>query len=483
MTSDAISCCYSPGTATALVAPYAALLVDLTIDHPLVVELWFALEGTTPAERVMGLLGTAETSTAYALISRGDSGWRLVLRNGFTARLQDQVLRSQPGTAFDIALAEISGEWQLGTMSSLEHETSVLALPIGAGIVTAGVITSALPVTGNIERPSSVPDAPIDVRVAAPQPTEEPPRADEDSDRGGSNYSALFGSSLDRDAFLSLITEQAEAAQADDTPGPDAAPPTPDPPATAVEQKVATAVWSDILGAAESGRSEPPTGLIDSFPWMSDSTEPNPPTPSSTAQGPTPPSSAAQEEVSAPPSALEVADNARTMTRAELRSLLAQSHDRDPIAGPSVLAAFCANGHPNPHYNDTCRVCGSEVTAEEPQRIARPVLGGLTLPNGDVVPLDREVILGRSPSTSDIPAAEKPNLVRLSDPGISRNHAHILIDGWQVLVRDLGSSNGTEIIAPGEEPLTLRAQQDYPLEAGSVVRLAGELDLRFEVDS
>ena len=48
-------------------------------------------------------------------------------------------------------------------------------------------------------------------------------------------------------------------------------------------------------------------------------------------------------------------------------------------------------------------------------------------------------------SETDLPPSSRPHLVRLAsaENDISRNHAEVILEGWHVLVRDLGSTNGT----------------------------------------
>jgi hypothetical protein len=101
-----------------------------------------------------------------------------------------------------------------------------------------------------------------------------------------------------------------------------------------------------------------------------------------------------------------------------------------------------------------------------------------------VVPLDRGILLGRAPKVNaDLPPSSRPHLVRLAsqDNDISRNHAEVILEGWHVLVRDLGSTNGTTVTLPGQEPVRLRPTEDFGIEPGAVVTLADEVSLTYEV--
>ncbi len=100
-----------------------------------------------------------------------------------------------------------------------------------------------------------------------------------------------------------------------------------------------------------------------------------------------------------------------------------------------------------------------------------------------MVTLDRGVLFGRAPTPSPAQAAERPNVLRLQSPynDLSRNHAEIVLDGWNVYIRDLGSTNGTMVTLPGQPPTRLREHDLFLLEPGALVNLADEVNIQFEV--
>ena len=153
---------------------------------------------------------------------------------------------------------------------------------------------------------------------------------------------------------------------------------------------------------------------------------------------------------------------------------------------PIVLAVLCPAGHASSPHSGSCRVCGRDIPPQQPFQTPRPRLGQLRISTGGVVPLDRGVLLGRAPRVnSDLPPNARPHLVRLGsvDNDISRNHAEVVLEGWHVLVRDLGSTNGTTIALPGQEPVRLRPTEDQGIEPGTVISLADEVTLVYEVDA
>ncbi|MEP6630055.1 MAG: FHA domain-containing protein, partial [Lapillicoccus sp.] len=63
----------------------------------------------------------------------------------------------------------------------------------------------------------------------------------------------------------------------------------------------------------------------------------------------------------------------------------------------------------------------------------------------------------------------------------SRNHVQVVVEGWQVLVRDLDTTNGTSVTLPGGAPQRLRTGEAQVLEPGAVVSLADEVTFAYEV--
>lgn len=148
---------------------------------------------------------------------------------------------------------------------------------------------------------------------------------------------------------------------------------------------------------------------------------------------------------------------------------------------PTVLAVSCPLGHLTPPASPQCRVCHQRVAPQEPRRVERPTLGGLRLPTGEVVPLDRGVVLGRKPAPAP-GSTDWPHLVHLPKDHsfVSRQHLEIELDGWDVVARDLDSRGGTTIAPPGREPLRMRPRDAYVLEPGTVLDLAEVYAVRFE---
>jgi len=106
----------------------------------------------------------------------------------------------------------------------------------------------------------------------------------------------------------------------------------------------------------------------------------------------------------------------------------------------------------------------------------------VVLPNGTREPLDQAIVLGRSPSVSNVPAGQLPRLVTVSggDQDISRSHVRFALEGGTVVVTDLHSRNGTTIVLPGGEKQKLRGGEPTPIIIGTSVDLGGGIELSIE---
>lgn len=121
-------------------------------------------------------------------------------------------------------------------------------------------------------------------------------------------------------------------------------------------------------------------------------------------------------------------------------------------------------------------VAGEAPETSEPEPSRPPAR--LVLPTGEVVDLDRGVLLGRAPRASaGIGAPGEPHLVRVASPDndISRSHVEVYPEGPQVIVRDLGSTNGTTLTAPDGASRRMAPGEPQAIEPGTTIRLAGKV--------
>jgi FHA domain-containing protein len=137
-----------------------------------------------------------------------------------------------------------------------------------------------------------------------------------------------------------------------------------------------------------------------------------------------------------------------------------------------VDAKLCADGHANPPTAATCAVCGEFLApgATALVHVPRPSLGRLQLDDGELVDLDRELLIGRSPDRDDDPARASLRRVKTVGEKVSRSHLEVRFQGWDVLVADCGSTNGTFTVPhPGGQVAALEPGRPQMIDPGAVV--------------
>jgi len=97
----------------------------------------------------------------------------------------------------------------------------------------------------------------------------------------------------------------------------------------------------------------------------------------------------------------------------------------------------------------------------------------LVLNTGLIVALDRPVLLGRAPQAARVSSREMPRLVAVPSPqqDISRTHAEVRMDGDDVLVTDLDSTNGVHVLRPGGGARRLRPGEPRVLAVDETIDL------------
>lgn len=158
-----------------------------------------------------------------------------------------------------------------------------------------------------------------------------------------------------------------------------------------------------------------------------------------------------------------------TVSRSQLEELQ-QTAASVAVAG-AVAAVLCPSGHPNPVHSPTCRVCQLGIVSTQPVSVPRPALAELVFTTGERAMLDKSVLIGRNPKVSGTVEGEFPHLVKFDQhgQGLSRTHAEVTIEGWQMLVTDLHSTNGTEVTLPGQSSRRLHPGEPVAVEIGTLI--------------
>lgn len=152
-----------------------------------------------------------------------------------------------------------------------------------------------------------------------------------------------------------------------------------------------------------------------------------------------------------------------------------------PSTGPMVLARSCAQGHANPPTSTECAVCGQTLDGEAAQ-VRRPSLGRMRMSTGEVIELDRPVVIGRQPQAHRVGPGTMPRMIQVRSPhgDISRNHCEVVLEGWHVQLKDLKATNGTVLIREGRPPRRLGQGEQIMLLDGDIADLGDGVSARFE---
>jgi pSer/pThr/pTyr-binding forkhead associated (FHA) protein len=83
------------------------------------------------------------------------------------------------------------------------------------------------------------------------------------------------------------------------------------------------------------------------------------------------------------------------------------------------------------------------------------------------------VLLGRAPQAVRVSGRELPRLVAVPSPqqDISRTHAEVRVEGEEVLVTDLDSTNGVHVLQPGRGARRLRPGEPRSVRVDETIDL------------
>lgn len=156
----------------------------------------------------------------------------------------------------------------------------------------------------------------------------------------------------------------------------------------------------------------------------------------------------------------------------------------EPLAGTRVHGYRCRAGHLNDPRALFCALCGIRMAESTGVYVEgpRPPLGLLVFDNGASFALDESYLLGREPDIDERVRSGRLRPLVLFDTGgmISRRHAEIRLEDWDVLLVDCGSANGTLVAERGAEHWSaLVPGQPIRMLPGMQVRI-GERSFVFE---
>ncbi len=129
-------------------------------------------------------------------------------------------------------------------------------------------------------------------------------------------------------------------------------------------------------------------------------------------------------------------------------------------------------GVPTPDF-DRPPIPGQEIA---PDVVSQPV-ASLVFSTGDVVTVDRTVLVGRAPEARRFASHDQPHVVTVPSPHQEISSTHLEIrpgagaDHGSAIATDLGSTNGTVLAQPGLDPEELQPGIAVSLIPGAVLDL------------
>jgi outer membrane biosynthesis protein TonB len=488
---------YRPGTWYLIVVPGALVALPPDVPGDVIDRLWEQLPAEKTLATVVDVLTTqaggsfASLPPFAAAVAEGDDV-RIALRGGVVARVS-----TASGESHDLSGADVTtwSERFVGRAArieiTVEETASRAALPAQSGIVCAAAVSAEL--------------EPGDAAALA---AALGPRPQIDATSSGVSAAVLGGGTVPALVqFGSPVPAVAVAA------------PTLDVAAAPVIPAAAPLIGSvPVVAPVPSVAAETPAPVDEPVPPVASApiVEPEPepdPEPKSDPEPvfepePEPEPESDPEPVSEPDPVPESDPHAETDAVAVIESLLSAAEvtlappadeDFDQLWGATVHSVPAAPGAPAAPVaagdHDGATISAAELRALRQQAPVAddaptavlpvsdaPSAGRIRVSTGQVVALDRTVIIGRRPRSTRASGANLPHLVAVESPqqDISRSHLEVRPEGDTVVVIDLHTTNGSTLLRPGADPMRLHPGEQTLVLSGDVVDLGDGVTVAFE---
>jgi hypothetical protein len=204
---------------------------------------------------------------------------------------------------------------------------------------------------------------------------------------------------------------------------------------------------------------------------------------------PAPPAEPPRAEAQLRPTPFELVDLSEAAS-VEARPPLSVASEAEQVPAPSVSVVpsepgvqpplvdgkHCVRNHFNHPHARYCVICGIDFHQQTVQVVKglRPPLGILIFDDGAAFTLDADYIIGREPELDPEVVGRRARPLVVADPQryLGRVHAEIRLEGWDVVITDRGSANGTFVFVPGSTGWAqLPARQPTFLASGVHVAL------------
>ncbi|WP_036283709.1 FHA domain-containing protein [Microbacterium luticocti] len=280
-----------------------------------------------------------------------------------------------------------------------------------------------------------------------------------------------------------LVVPQPSASEPAAVPGPDETPPVPEAPVPE-----APAPEPAEPGPAAETPVPEPSAPEPAVPEPAAET----PVPEASTPEPAPPAPAAPEPpTETPPAGIEtLAPSHVTMVPGLIDDVPRPIVDAPPAGGDvgDTVASVRVRGD---HDGETISVSrarelrGETGGDEAPEPLAPPrpaAPGRLRLSTGQVVPLDRTVVIGRRPRSTRVTGTDLPHLIAVASPqqDISRSHLEVRVEDDSILATDLHTTNGTTLRRAGADPVRLHPGERNVVVPGDVLDLGDGITVTVE---
>lgn len=111
-----------------------------------------------------------------------------------------------------------------------------------------------------------------------------------------------------------------------------------------------------------------------------------------------------------------------------------------------------------------------------------PAPGRIRVSTGQVLQLDRTIVIGRRPRSTRVSGTDLPHLVAVDSPqqDISRSHVELRVEGESIVATDLRTTNGTTLLRQGADPVRLHPGEGTVVIPGDVLDLGDGITVAIE---
>ncbi|GAA1235052.1 hypothetical protein JOF42_001068 [Microbacterium phyllosphaerae] len=474
---------YRPGTWNALIREHALLVLPATADPALVADAWNGFDGIRELGPLVDLLavrsgGSLSSVPDFAAVVVDGDDVRVAVRG-----VPEIIVETADGQT-RITGAEVT-TWSERLVRGATRVDVVLEsaddaeLPILGGVVRAATVAIDPTAEASLSAIESAPartlsPEPIPTADAAPAPAPVPaPGAPESAE--GSADTDLGAAAVAPVAVPAVVVPPAPVG----LPSVGGVPPIPPvPPLGVVPPPASTPSTTDAPASTDApATTDAPasTGTtqdeIEDEPDLSDTLLPEP--------------DIADTVMPDDESSTDDSDGADELDEFEM--LFGQTIHRPTSESAAPADAGLAGDH------DGATISAAEaralrrdapVSPDAPTEALPVAAGGgrIRVSTGQVVTLDRTVIIGRRPRSTRASGANLPHLVAVESPqqDISRSHLEVRPEGDTVVVIDLHTTNGSTLLRSGADPVRLHPGEQTIVLSGDVIDLGDGVTVAFE---